>query len=171
MVTFPAGRFWSFCFWAAVLGAMTLNPEATSMLSLFCVVVGVLAQLINSAVHPAAILLRKRRVVDFIDVICRVTEFARVLQSRGKDEKSRWLYFFSCVPSWKAWPLLCIRSSVIRFSVFRAWVFNASLLLLTFPNMFFASCRLRSCHPAALQSIPRRAQCERKQLPNLCRRL
>jgi len=31
----------------------------------------VLAQLINSAVHPAAILLRKRRVVGFIDVIRR----------------------------------------------------------------------------------------------------
>src|SRR5258707_9655394 len=67
MVTFPAGRFWSFCFWAAVLGVMTLNPEATSMFSLFCVVVCVLAQLINSAAHPAAILLRKRRVVGFID--------------------------------------------------------------------------------------------------------
>ena len=37
------------------------------MLSLFCVVVCVLAQLINSAVHTAAILLRKRGVVDFID--------------------------------------------------------------------------------------------------------
>ena len=37
------------------------------MLSLFCVVVCVLAQLINSAVHPVAILLRKRRVVGFID--------------------------------------------------------------------------------------------------------
>ena len=37
------------------------------MFSLFCVVVCVLAQLINSAVHPAAILLKKRRVVVFID--------------------------------------------------------------------------------------------------------
>ena len=37
------------------------------MLSLFCVVVCVLAQLISSAVHPAAMLLRKRRVVGFID--------------------------------------------------------------------------------------------------------
>ena len=37
------------------------------MFSLFCVVVCVLAQLINSAVHPAAILVRKRRVVGFID--------------------------------------------------------------------------------------------------------
>jgi hypothetical protein len=49
---------------------MTLNPAATSMLSLFCVVVCVLAQLINSAVHPAAILLRKTYVVGFIDGIC-----------------------------------------------------------------------------------------------------
>ena len=37
------------------------------MLSLFCVVVCVLAQLTNSAVQPVAILLRKRRVVGFID--------------------------------------------------------------------------------------------------------
>ena len=70
MVTVPVGRVWSFCFWAAVLGVMTLNPAATSMLSLFCVVVCVLAQLINSAVHPAAILLRKTYVVGFIDGIC-----------------------------------------------------------------------------------------------------
>jgi hypothetical protein len=37
------------------------------MLSLFCVFVCVLAQLTNSAVHPVAIMLRKRRIVDFID--------------------------------------------------------------------------------------------------------
>ena len=40
------------------------------MLSLFCVVVCVLAQLNNSAAHPAAIMLRKRRVVGFIDMMC-----------------------------------------------------------------------------------------------------
>jgi len=39
------------------------------MFSLFCVVVCVLAQLIKRAVHPAAILLRKRRVVGFIDAV------------------------------------------------------------------------------------------------------
>ena len=86
MVTVPVGRFWSFCFWAAVLGVMTLNPEATSMLSLFCEMLCVLAQLINSAVHPVAILLRKRRVVGFIDGDLPCTEFARVLQSRIKKE-------------------------------------------------------------------------------------
>jgi hypothetical protein len=37
------------------------------MLSLFCVVLCVLAQLSNTAAQPAAILLRKRRVVGFID--------------------------------------------------------------------------------------------------------
>ena len=60
------------------------------MLSLFCVVVCVLAQLINSAVHPAAILLRKRRVVGFIDGdLPFVTEFARVLQSRDEEGQER----------------------------------------------------------------------------------
>jgi hypothetical protein len=46
---------------------MTLNPDATSMLSLFWVVVAVLAQLTNSAAQPAAVLVRKRRAVGFID--------------------------------------------------------------------------------------------------------
>src|SRR5262245_51941543 len=45
---------------------MTLNPEATSMLSLFCEMLCVLAQLTNNAAQAAAILLRKRRVVGFI---------------------------------------------------------------------------------------------------------
>ena len=78
------------------------------MLSLFCVVVCVLAQLINSAVHPAAILLRMRRVVGFIDGDLPCYRIRRVLQSRGKEEeKLRWLYFF---------PVL-----LIRFSVSRVW--------------------------------------------------
>src|ERR1700748_2346413 len=46
---------------------MTLKPEATSMLSLFCEIVCVLAQLSNSAVHPAAIIVRKISVFGFID--------------------------------------------------------------------------------------------------------
>lgn len=67
MVTLPGGRFWSFCFWAAVLGVMTLKPDATSMLSLFCETVCVLAQLTNSAAQLTMILLRIRCVVGFID--------------------------------------------------------------------------------------------------------
>src|SRR5438876_5678149 len=66
MVTLPGGRFWSFCWCAAVLGVMTLNPEATSMLSLFWVVVCVVAHPNNSAVHTAAMLLKKIGLTDFI---------------------------------------------------------------------------------------------------------
>jgi hypothetical protein len=66
------------------------------MLSLFCVVVCVLAQLINSAVHPAAILLRKRRVVGFIDgdlpFVPNPPEFCN--PAVKKRENLRWLYFF-----------------------------------------------------------------------------
>jgi hypothetical protein len=68
---------------------MTLNPDATSMLSLFCEMFCVLAQLANRTVQPAAIPLRKRRVVGFIEImICRVNEFAGVLQSRGEERQN-----------------------------------------------------------------------------------
>jgi hypothetical protein len=49
------------------------------MFSLLCEVLCVLAQLTNSAVHPTAMLLRKRRVVGFI-VICRGTKSMERLQ-------------------------------------------------------------------------------------------
>src|SRR5881275_1673138 len=39
MVTLPGGRFCSFCCCAAVFGVTVLKPAATSMLSLFCVLV------------------------------------------------------------------------------------------------------------------------------------
>src|SRR6267378_5651931 len=56
MVTLPAGRFCSFCCCAGVLGAITLKPDATSMLSLFCVLC-VLAQPIVSANSAAALMI------------------------------------------------------------------------------------------------------------------
>src|SRR4030095_15331305 len=68
MVTLPGGRFWSFCCCAAVLGVITLKPEATSMLSLFCVLVCVPAQLSNNAAHPAVIVVRT---IYFIGLIGR----------------------------------------------------------------------------------------------------
>src|SRR6266571_6598045 len=37
MAILPGGSCWSFCCCAAVLGVITLKPDATSMLSLFCV--------------------------------------------------------------------------------------------------------------------------------------
>ena len=79
------------------------------MLSLFCVVVCVLAQLINSTVHPAAILLRKRRVVGFIygdpPFVLNPPEFCN--PAVREEGKLTWLYFFS--------------GFLIRFSVSRVW--------------------------------------------------
>src|SRR4029453_1524857 len=57
MVTLPSGRFWSFCCCAGVLGVITLKPDATNMLSLFCVLVCVLAQLTVSANSVAALII------------------------------------------------------------------------------------------------------------------
>src|SRR6266481_2527254 len=74
MVTLPGGRFWSFCRCAGVLGVITLKPDATSMLSLFCVLVCVLAQLNSSAADAAAILVKK--IVD--SFIVRNLVFYRV---------------------------------------------------------------------------------------------
>ena len=71
------------------MGVMTLKPEATSMLSLFCVVVCVLAQLINSAAQPAAIFLMKRRVVDFIN-----GDLPFVLNPSNLCNALLWFYIF-----------------------------------------------------------------------------
>src|SRR5437763_14006407 len=57
MVTLPGGRFWSFCCWALVFGVILLKPDATSMFSLFCVLVDVLAQPIVSANSAAKLIL------------------------------------------------------------------------------------------------------------------
>src|SRR4029077_4547957 len=66
MVTFPGGRFWSFCCCAAVLGVITLKPDATSMLSRFCVLVCVVAQPNNNAVHAAVVAASKICLNGFI---------------------------------------------------------------------------------------------------------
>jgi hypothetical protein len=66
MVTLPGGSFWSFCCCAEVLGVITLKPEATSMLSLFCVLLCVVAHPTNSAAHAVAILQREIHVFGFI---------------------------------------------------------------------------------------------------------
>jgi hypothetical protein len=65
MVTLPGGSFWSFCCCAGVLGVTVLKPAATSMLSLFWVLV-VVAHPINSDVHVAAIMLKKIHLNGFI---------------------------------------------------------------------------------------------------------
>src|SRR5437879_1376621 len=48
MATWPGGSCWSFCCCAAVLGVITLNPDATSMLSLFWVLLVVAQPTVNA---------------------------------------------------------------------------------------------------------------------------
>src|SRR5947199_5174581 len=48
MATLPGGSCWSFCCCAAVLGVITLKPEATSMLSLFWVLLVVAQPTVNA---------------------------------------------------------------------------------------------------------------------------
>src|SRR2546423_390233 len=48
MATLPGGSCWSFCCCAVVLGVITLKPEATSMLSLFCVLLVVAQPTVNA---------------------------------------------------------------------------------------------------------------------------
>src|SRR5881296_1496372 len=48
MATLPGGSCWSFCCCAAVLGVITLKPEATSMLSLFWVLLVVEQPAVNA---------------------------------------------------------------------------------------------------------------------------
>src|SRR5438477_3190183 len=54
MVTLPGGRFCSFCFCAAVFGVIVLKPAATSMLSLFCVLVCVVVVQPTMAIATAS---------------------------------------------------------------------------------------------------------------------
>src|SRR5207248_11566397 len=54
MAILPGGSFWSFCCCAAVFGVTVLKPAATSMLSLFCVLVCVLLAQPAMAIAPAS---------------------------------------------------------------------------------------------------------------------
>src|SRR4026209_1244839 len=48
MSIWPGGSCWSFCCCAAVLGVITLKPDATSMLSLFWVLLVVAQPTVNA---------------------------------------------------------------------------------------------------------------------------
>src|SRR6266700_102549 len=69
MVTLPGGSFWSFCCCAAVLGVTVLKPEATSMLSLFWVLVCVLAQPAVSANRVMALIIWNETRICFIFLV------------------------------------------------------------------------------------------------------
>src|SRR4030095_4974058 len=61
MATWPGGSCWSFCCWAAVFGVITLKPEATSMLSLFWVLLVVVQPTVNANRDMTLIILNESR--------------------------------------------------------------------------------------------------------------
>src|SRR6476660_45241 len=75
MATCPGGSCWSFCCCAAVLGVITLKPEATSMLSLFWVLLVVEQPTVNANRAMTAIVLNEVRIrfILFLvdDLMCR----------------------------------------------------------------------------------------------------
>src|SRR5207247_7862779 len=61
MATLPGGSCWSFCCCAAVLGVITLKPDATSMLSLFWVLLVVAQPTVNANGDMTLIMLNESR--------------------------------------------------------------------------------------------------------------
>src|SRR6266568_7207169 len=111
MVTLPGGSFWSFCCCAAVLGVITLKPEATSMLSLFCVLLCVVAQPTVSA-NSARALIIWNETICFIFLV--FSTFAVVLEmiSSARENSRRHFRRFRG-PAYKTlvqWTLVqCVR--------------------------------------------------------------
>src|SRR2546430_2806055 len=62
MATWPGGSCWSFCCCAAVLGVITLKPDATSMLSLFWVLLVVAQPTANANRAMTLIVLSETRI-------------------------------------------------------------------------------------------------------------
>src|SRR6266480_6105633 len=81
MATWPGGSCWSFCCCAGFLGVITLKPEATSMLSLFWVLVCVLAQPIVSANSAAALIILNDTICFIFMVPCGLWLFGFVLSA------------------------------------------------------------------------------------------
>src|SRR2546429_9983461 len=75
MATWPGGSCWSFCCCAAVLGVITLKPDATSMLSLFCVVLVVAQPAVNATKAMTLIMLNDVRILFMILLVSGLVEF------------------------------------------------------------------------------------------------
>src|SRR6266545_3743665 len=66
MAILPGGSCWSFCCCAAVLGVISLKPEATSMLSLFWVLLVVAQPTVNANRDMTLIMLNELRICFMI---------------------------------------------------------------------------------------------------------
>src|SRR5437016_11345147 len=86
MATLPGGSCWSFCCCAGVLGVITLKPDATSMLSLFCVLLVVAQPAVNANRAMTLIMLNEIRICfifigsiqfwfDLVSTIIRIQVF------------------------------------------------------------------------------------------------
>src|SRR5436190_21488780 len=82
MAILPGGRFWSFCCCAAVLGVIVLKPAATSVLSLFCVLVCVVEQPTVSAKSAVVLIILNETRIFFIFLPSR---FAVVAQEHSQS--------------------------------------------------------------------------------------
>src|SRR5260370_21154315 len=75
MAILPGGSCWSFCCCAAVLGVIVLKPEATSMLSLFWVLVWVVAQPIINADSAMALIILNGIRISFMFLVSVSSRF------------------------------------------------------------------------------------------------
>src|SRR5260370_38291090 len=89
MAILPGGSFWSFCCCAGVLGVIVLKPEATSMLSLFCVLVCVVAQPTVSANSAVALITLNETCICFIFLVPSRFEVVLEIVSSREEYSSR----------------------------------------------------------------------------------
>src|ERR1700758_5054343 len=75
MAIWPGGSCCSFCCCAAVLGVITLKPDATSMLSLFCVLLVVAQPAVNATKAMTLIMLNESRICFMILLVLGLIEF------------------------------------------------------------------------------------------------
>src|SRR5438046_8281620 len=87
MVTLPGGSFWSFCCCAAVLGVIVLKPEATSMLSLFCVLLCLVAQPAVSANRARALIIWNETICFIFLVLSRFAVVFEMISSARENSR------------------------------------------------------------------------------------
>src|SRR5262249_29610229 len=75
MAIWPGGSCWSFCCCAPVLGVITLKPDATSMLSLFCVLAVVAQPAVNANRTMTLVVLNEVRICFILLIPCTFALF------------------------------------------------------------------------------------------------
>src|SRR5947207_3486158 len=112
MAILLGGRLWSFCCCAAVFGVIVLKPEAASMLSLFCVLVCVLAQPSANANSAMALIILNAIRIFFIFFF--PSRFAVVAQTLSQ---SAWACVYETLVPYvvRAGRSVCFKSNPLDF--------------------------------------------------------